>query len=103
LVRRCWPRLAPGREAKAGFGCSTGSDLGGLTLDRALLLPRIYSGIAAGVGDRAGFTIFFNTIDHNGNGVVCVKTEPASSNANVQPHWLYANHFVADNSSVSNG
>jgi hypothetical protein len=92
-----------GASGQSGNSCPTGFDLGGLTFDQALQLPRIQAGIAAGVGDTTGFAAFFNTIDKNGDGVVCVKTQPASSNANIQPHWLYAYNFVDDNSSATVG
>jgi hypothetical protein len=57
---------------------------------------------AVDAGDATGFALF-DTIDHNGDGVVCVKTEPAGSDADVQPHWAYAYNFVDDNSSAATG
>lgn len=100
-MRRCLRHPAPEQGGQAGFGCSTGFDLGGLSFDQALLLPRIQAGIAAGVGDAASFAIFFNTIDHNGDGVVCAKTNPAGNGS--PAHWLFAYNFVDDNSSATTG
>ena len=90
-----------GAGGQAGFGCPPGFDLGGNTVGQALLLPRIQAGIAAGFGDTAGFVSFFNTVDHNGDGVLCVKTNPAGEGS--PAHWLYAYNFVDDNASVPHG
>jgi hypothetical protein len=90
-----------GAGGNGGFGCSAGYD-SAITLAQGLQLPKIQAGIAAGTGDVAGFTAFFNTIDKNGNGVICVKSPPQSTAANDQPHWLYAYSFADDNSATPN-
>jgi len=90
-----------GAGGQAGWGCPTGFDLGGLTYSQALALPRIQAGIAAGVNDEAGFASFFDSLDHNGDRVICVKTNPAGNG--FPEHWFYAYNFVDDNSSATSG
>ena len=58
-----------GAGGQAGYGCAPGFDLGGLTMEQGLALPRVQAGLAAGVFDLAGLSAQFNKVDHNGNGV----------------------------------
>jgi hypothetical protein len=90
-----------GAGGQAGWSCPTGFDRGGLTYDQALALPRIQAGFAAGVHSEADFAPFFAAVDRNGDGVVCVKTNPAGNG--LPEHWYYAYNFVDDNASVPNG
>ena len=92
-----------GAGGQGGFGCSSGADLGGVTFDQMLLLPRIQAGLEAGVYDVAGNATFFATVDKNGDGVICVHTGPVDANANDHLHWLYYYNFVDDNSAASTG
>ena len=86
-------------RGQAGFSCSNGADLGANTLDQALLLPRVHAGLAAG-GTAASFALFFNGIDKNGDGLICVKTTPAG-NGNGSVNWQY-NYNWTDNNSAAN-
>ena len=92
-----------GAGGQGGFGCSNGAELGGVTFDQMLLLPRIEAGLAAGVYDEASNATFFATVDKNGDGVICVKTGPVGTSANDHLHWLYYYNFVDDNSAASTG
>jgi hypothetical protein len=85
-----------GAGGQAGNSCPTGFDLGALTLDSALQLPRI-----AG-GDTSGFSAFFNGIDKNGDGVICGKTNPAGNGSGAAKFQAQYN-FVDNNSSATAG
>jgi hypothetical protein len=87
-----------GAGGEAGYGCPTGFDLGGLTLEQGLALPRIQAGLTAGVFDIAGLTAGFNRIDRNGDGVVCFQDVGALNGG--QANWLYTYNIVDDNASV---
>jgi hypothetical protein len=83
---------------QAGFRCAPGFDLGGLTLDQGLALPRIQAGLAAGVFDEAALASGFNKVDHNGDGVVCFKDVGAlNGGAGI---WQYLYNIVDNNASV---
>lgn len=87
---------------QAGYGCPQGFDLGGLTLDQSLSLPRIQAGLAAGVYDEATLASIFTGVDKNGDGVVCFK-DVGTLNGGAGPNWTYAYNIVDDNASVPAG
>jgi hypothetical protein len=87
-----------GAGGQAGYGCSPGFDLGGLTMDQGLALPRIQAGLAAGVFDIAGLTASFNKVDKNADGIVCVKDVAALNGG--AAFWQYFYNIVDDNASV---
>lgn len=90
-----------GAGGQGGYGCPSGFAPTTLNLAQALALPKIQAGIAAGTGTAASFTVFFNGADHNGNGLLCVKTNPVG-NANGNPsNWVYSYNFVDDNSAAN--
>jgi hypothetical protein len=91
-----------GAGGKDGYGCPTGFDLGALTNDQGLALPRVQAGLAAGVFDVGGLTAYFNKVDHNGDGVVCFK-DVGALNGGGQAIWAYAYNIVDDNASVPGG
>jgi hypothetical protein len=86
---------------QAGYGCPVGFDLGGLTQEQGLALPRVQAGLEAGVFDVAGLTASFNKVDHNGDGVVCFKDVGALNGG--QAIWAFAYNIVDDNASVPSG
>ena len=98
-----------GAGGNGGYGCATGFDLGANTLDQYLLLPHIQAGIAAGLSTAAGYAGYFNFVDKNGDGVVCVKTEPASGNDNASPSapgqvlWQLEYKAADNNSAATTG
>lgn len=57
----------------AGFGCPPGFDIGAVTLEQALALPRVEAGIAAGAYDASAVIATFNSVDRNANGMICIK------------------------------
>jgi hypothetical protein len=87
-----------GAGGQAGYGCAPGFDLGGLTMEQGLALPRVQAGLAAGVFDLAGLTAQFNKVDHNGNGVLCFKDVGALNGG--ASFWVYLYNLVDDNASV---
>lgn len=94
---------APGAKAggQAGYGCSPGFDVGAVTLQQYLNLPRNQAGLAAGAYNESSLVSKFNTTDRNGNGVICVK-DVAALNGNAGP-WQYFYNIADDNASVPAG
>jgi hypothetical protein len=86
---------------EAGYGCPVGFDLGALTSEQGLALPRIQAGLTAGVFDVAGLTAAFNKVDHNGDGLVCFKDVGALNGG--QAIWAFVYNIVDDNASVPSG
>jgi hypothetical protein len=88
--------------SKPSRTCPPGFDLGGLTVEQALQLPRIQAGIAAGQYTEADLDAFYDAEDSNGDGVLCwqsippVDTNPASG-------WQYLYNVVDDQASVPSG
>jgi hypothetical protein len=91
-----------GAGGQAGNSCPAGFDLGTLTVDQFLALPRIQAGIAATGGDPTPFIAFFDGTNKNGDDVICGKTVPAG-NGSGAPKWQFEYNFVDDNSSATTG
>jgi hypothetical protein len=91
---------APDAQAggQAGYGCSPGFDVGGVTWEQFLNLPRNQAGLAAGAYDKSSLASKFKASDHNGNGVICVK-DVAALNGNAGP-WPYFYNTSDDNASA---
>ena len=87
-----------GAGGQAGYGCAPGFDLGGLTLEQGLALPRVQSGLTAGAYDIAGLSAQFNKVDHNGDGVLCFK-DVGALNGGVSI-WAVLYNIVDDNASA---
>jgi hypothetical protein len=94
---------APGARAagQAGYGCAPGFDVGGVTLNQFLSLPRNLAGLAAGTYDESSLASKFKMIDHNGDGAICVK-DVATLNGDAGP-WPYFYNTADDNASASTG
>jgi hypothetical protein len=95
---------APGARAggHAGFGCSPGFDIGAVTLQEYVNLPRNQAGLAAGK-----YTLYdlehskFDPTDLNPDGVICVK-DVATLNGDADG-WRYYYDIVDDNASAPTG
>ena len=90
---------APGAAQAAGkpsYGCSPGFNLGALTVDQILALPRSQAAIKAGVVDEAGIRA---GVDKNGTGRVCVQLSNGLATSS-RPGGQYFYNLVDDNSSV---
>src|SRR6185436_17033429 len=68
--------VAPNAAQAAGKpsnGCPSGFNLGALTAEQILELPRSQAAIAAGVVDEAGIRAAVAGVDKNGTGRICVS------------------------------
>jgi hypothetical protein len=91
---------APNAEAggQAGHGCSPGFDVGAVTLEQFLNLPRIRAGLEAGAYEAGSRVAQFQNSDHNGDGVICVK-DVAALNGAAGP-WPYFYNTADNNASA---
>jgi hypothetical protein len=93
---------APGAAqaaSKPSFGCSPGFNLGALTADQILSLPRSQAAIAAGVVSEAGIRAGVASVDKNGTGRVCVQLSNGLVTGN-RPNGQFFYNLVDDNASV---
>src|SRR6266480_3045413 len=90
--------VSPARAGgQAGYGCSPGFDLGALTFEQGVALPRIDAGLKAGVFDMAGLAAGFNKVDHNDDDLICFKDVGAlSGDVGI---WVYSYNIVDNNAS----
>jgi hypothetical protein len=100
--------LATPHVARAGgkpsTACPPGFDLGGLTVEQALQLPNAQAGLAAGVYDEEFLAEVQDTVDANGDGVICFQTIPASgATPNPASNWQYFYNVVDNMASVPSG
>lgn len=79
----------------AGYGCPTGFDIGAVTLQQYLSLPRHQAGLAVGAYDEAFLISAFT--DRNGDGLVCAKDVAAQNDG--ASFWRYVYNIADDNSS----
>ena len=84
---------------KPSYGCPTGFDLGALTVEQILKLPRSQAAIAAGAVSEAGIRAGFASVDMNGSGRVCAKVSNGLMTSN-KPNGQFLLNIVDDNSSV---
>ena len=84
---------------KPSYGCPAGFNLGALTADQILLLPRSQAAIAAGVVSPEGIRAGVASVDKNGTGRVCVSVSNGLQTSN-KPNGQYLVNLVDDNSSV---
>ena len=90
-----------GAGGNAGNGCAPGFGLGGMTWGQYLALPQNQAGLTAGAFDTAALLAQFDTVDHNDNGVVCVK-DMAGLNGGVSV-WQYVYNIADDMASSRAG
>jgi hypothetical protein len=76
-----------GAGGKADFGCASGFDIGPVTFEESLELPRIEAGLTAGAFTASDIEALFDAIDHNGDGVLCFKDVGALNDG--ASHWQY--------------
>ena len=84
---------------KPSYGCPSGFNLGALTAEQILRLPRSQAAIAAGVVDAAGIRAGVAGVDKNGTGRVCVQLSNGLVTGN-RPNGQFFYNLVDDNSSV---
>jgi hypothetical protein len=85
--------------SKPSLGCSPGFNLGALTVDQILQLPRSQAAIAAGVVDEAGIRAGVASVDKNGTGRVCVQLSNGLVTSK-RPNGQFFYNLVDDNASV---
>ncbi len=93
---------APGAAQAAGKpsnGCPAGFNLGALSAEQILRLPRSQAAIAAGVVDAAGIRAGVASVDKNGTGRVCVQLSNGLVTGN-RPNGQFFYNLVDDNASV---
>ncbi len=93
---------APGAAQAAGKpsnGCPAGFNLGALSAEQILRLPRSQAAIAAGVVDEAGIRAGVASVDKNGTGRVCVQLSNGLLTGN-RPNGQFFYNLVDDNASV---
>jgi hypothetical protein len=93
---------APGAAQASGkpsFGCPSGFNLGALTAEQILRLPRSQAAIADGVVTEARIRAGVAGVDKNGTGRVCVQLSTGLATSN-RPGGQYFYNLVDDNSSV---
>ena len=79
--------------------CPTGFNLGPLTIQQVLALPRSQAAIAAGVVTEAGIRAGFASVDKNGTGRICAKVSNGLETSN-KPNGEFLLNIVDDNASV---
>ena len=82
----------------AGFGCAKGFDVGALTFEQSLALPRIQAGLGAGVFDVAILRSVFDGYNRNGDELICFKDVGALNGDEV--FWQFSYNVVDNNASV---
>jgi hypothetical protein len=89
---------------KPSHTCPPGFDLGGLTLEQVLQLPKVQAGLAAGVYDEEFVAAVQDTVDANGDGVICFQTIPASgATPNPASNLQYFYNVIDNQASVPSG
>ena len=107
LIQACALLLVFGLSAtahgggKVGFGCSPGFDVGAVSFEESLELPRIQAGLAAGVYTIDDLAAGFQKVDHNGNGLICLKDVGALNDG--ADSWDFFYVSADDNASVPGG
>ena len=99
LILVAVPAGAGAASGKPSNGCSPGFNLGSMTAEEVLQLPRSQAAIAAGVVDEAGIRAGVAGVDKNGTGNVCGKVSHGLMTSN-KPNGQYLINLVDDNSSV---
>ena len=88
--------VGPGAAGAAeGTGCSPSADLGALTLEQGLALPRIVAGLEAGAYDLGELAAGFSAVDANADGLVCIKTVSKLRGSSTK-HWGFL-YLIDDN------
>jgi hypothetical protein len=94
----------PAFADKPSYGCPPAFDLGGLTLEEDLQLPKTQAGLAAGAFTLEGLTSHFQIVDNNDDGIICFQSVPPSgTKPNPASVWVYNYNVEDNNASVPNG
>jgi hypothetical protein len=101
LVGTVVAAAAPGAAtaAKPSYGCAPGFNLGALTFEQYLQLPRTQAAINDGLIDEASILAGLAHYDKNGNETVCVQLNHGFEISN-RPFGQYLYNVVDDASSA---
>lgn len=91
------PQIASADKPRTG--CPPGFDVGALTFEESLALPRIQSGLLDGFYTLDQLEAGFASFDKNGDGEICFQESLGSSKANPASGWQYLYNVVDNNSS----
>ena len=83
-------------------GCGAGFDLGALTINQAVALPRTQAAIADGLTTESDVRAGYAGLDANGNGVICAQL-PHGFKVSSRPFGQYFYNFVDDNAADVGG
>jgi hypothetical protein len=86
---------------KPRLGCAPGFDLGGLTVEQALILPNTAAGLSAGVYTEQDLRDFFIDTDKNGDTILCFQSFPTNASPASLLQFFY--NVVDNNASVPLG
>jgi hypothetical protein len=88
-------------DRRPAFACPPSFDLGALTAEQRLALPRVQAGLAAGRYTREDVLIVIQQrYDKNGNGLICVQDTPGAAHAAAPSAWPYSYNLVDDNAAA---
>jgi hypothetical protein len=88
-------------DRQPAFACPPAFDLGALTAEQRLALPRVQAGLAAGLYTRDDVLIVIqHRADKNGNGLICVQDTPGAAHAAAPSAWPYSYNLVDDNAAA---
>ena len=90
---------AASQAAKPATTCPAGFNLGPVTVQQALKLPRSLAGIEAGVVTEERIIAGVTSVDKNGNGRVCVQLSRGLV-ISQRPNGQFFYNIVDDNSSA---
>lgn len=79
--------------------CPPGFNLGALTFEETLELPRTQAGLSDGFFTEDNLAAGFAFFDKNGDGLICVQENLGSSKANPASAWQYLYNVVDNNAS----
>lgn len=85
---------------KPGYGCAPGFDVGEVTFEASLELPKIELGLADGVFTVEGLEAAFDGFDVNDDGLICLKTAPPAHTGQAPSITLYTYTGVDNNASI---
>lgn len=97
LVFLAAPQVA--NADKPSTVCAPGFNLGALTFEETLDLPRTQAGLSDGFFTEEVLAEAFDSFDKNSDGLICVQENLGSTKANPASAWQYLYNVVDNNAS----
>jgi hypothetical protein len=88
-----------GAQGKPSQGCAPGFDLGEVTFEEFVALPRTVAAIADGLITESAVLDHLPSVDRNGDGLVCVQDTPGAAHSNTASLWQYLYNHTDNNAS----